>query len=95
MDMAYRPAVAGGAALLFVIDRADFRVQTATGSIAFDPKRNRVDVAEERFGVRGLLAVTVLGNEALVEMDEAQLFQLRLHDRNPWEKESAAEKSGQ
>jgi hypothetical protein len=83
LDLAYRPAAPGGAALPFLIDRADFRVQNAGGSITFDPRRGRVAVAEERFAVRGLLVVTALGAEVPVDMDEVQLFQLRLHDRNP------------
>jgi hypothetical protein len=84
LDLAYRPPTGGGS-LPFAISRADFRVQTAGGSIVFDPGRGRVALAEERFGVRGLLTVAVLGVESPVEMDEAQLFQLRLHDRNPLE----------
>jgi hypothetical protein len=87
LDMVYRPPPAGaGAALPFQISRSDFRVQTAAGSILFDAERGRVSAAEERFHVRGQLAVTALGVDAVVDMDEAQLFRLRLHDRNPWEK---------
>jgi hypothetical protein len=86
LDLAYRPPEAGGAGLPFQVGRADFRLQTAQGTIGFDRERNRVALAEERFHVRGVLAVSALGVDAVVEMDEAQLFQLRLHDRNPLEK---------
>jgi hypothetical protein len=86
LDLQYRPPAAGASALPFQITRADFQVQTARGAIAFDPGRGRVTAAEERFGVRGILGVSALGLEGVVEMDEVQLFQLRRHDRNPLEK---------
>jgi hypothetical protein len=87
LDLAYRPPAAGaGGGLPFEIGRSDFRIQTARGAIGFDPQRGRVVLAEERFHVRGALAVSALGVDTLVEMDEAQLFRLRLHDRNPLEK---------
>ncbi len=86
LDLGYRPPAGGGGGLPFQIGRADFRLQTARGSIGFDPERGRVTLAEERFHVRGVLAVSALGVETAVEMDEAQLFQLRLHDRNPLDK---------
>lgn len=82
LDLAYRPPGAGGG-LPFEVGRADFRIQTARGAIGFDPRRGRVALAEERFHVRGLLAVSALGVDSAVEMDETQVFQLRLHDRNP------------
>ena len=45
-----------------------------------------IAAAEERFHVRGLLAVSLLGGDAVVEMDEAQLFQVRITDQNPLSK---------
>jgi hypothetical protein len=87
LDLVYRPPAAGaGAALPFHVGKADFRIQTAAGAIAFDATRGRVSHAEERFHVRGVLPVSALGVDALVEMDEKQIFQLRHHDRNPVEK---------
>jgi hypothetical protein len=86
LDLAYRPpAVGAGAGLPFKVGRADFRIKTAAGAIAFDADRGRVSHAEERFHVRGVLAVSALGVETAVEMDEMQIFQLRHHDRNPLE----------
>jgi hypothetical protein len=61
-------------------------VQTARGAIAYDPGRGRVAAAEERFHVRGALAVSCLGVDSVVDMDEMQVFRLRILDRNPWEK---------
>jgi hypothetical protein len=83
LDLAYRPPGPGGGVLPFRVTGADFRVQTARGAIAFDPRRGRVRLAEEQFHVRGLLSVEALGVEAAVELDEAQLFRLRLHDHDP------------
>ena len=83
LDMAYQPPAAGANGLPFEITQADFAVQTARGSIAFDPLRGRVALAEERFGVRGLLSVKALGLDGTVELEEAQLFQVRVHDHNP------------
>jgi hypothetical protein len=85
LDLGYKPP-AGGGGLPFQVGKADFRLQTARGSIGFDPERGRVALAEERFAVRGVLSVSALGVDTAVEMDETQLFQLRLHDRNPLEK---------
>jgi hypothetical protein len=87
LDLGYRPPAGGGGAMLpFEVGKADFRIQTARGAIAFDADRGRVSHAEERFHVRGAVAVTALGVDALVEMDEMQIFQLRHHDRNPMQK---------
>jgi len=87
LDLAYRPPAAGaGAALPFQVGKADFRIQTGRGAIAFDTTRGRVAYGEERFHVTGVLAVSALGVDAVVEMDEMQIFQLRHHDRNPLEK---------
>jgi hypothetical protein len=89
LDLTYRPpaAGAGAAALPFQIGRADFRVHTARGAIAYDANRGLVSAAEERFGVRGTLGVAALGLESAVDMDEVQLFQLRVLDHNPLEKQ--------
>jgi hypothetical protein len=85
LELAYRPPGKGGG-LPFRVTHADFQVQAARGAIAFHPGRGRVSAAEERFHVKGALAVDYLGAGAAVEMDEVQLFQLRLHDRNPLDK---------
>jgi hypothetical protein len=85
LNLAYQPPGKGGG-LPFEVSKAEFRIQTARGAIAFDPSRGRVAAAEECFHVRGVLAVAYLGVDAVVEMDEAQLFQVRILDRNPLEK---------
>jgi hypothetical protein len=88
LDMVYRPpAQGGGGGLPFKIVRAAFKPQTAGGTILFDPARNRVAAAEERFHVKGILAVAALGVTSVIEMDEAQIFQLRVLDKKPVAKE--------
>jgi hypothetical protein len=82
LDLAYKAPVKGGG-LPFEIGKSQFRIQTARGAIAYQPNRGRIAAAEERFHVRGLLAVSFLGVESAVQMDEMQLFQLRILDSNP------------
>ncbi len=82
LDLAYRPPTKRGA-LPFEIGQSRFQIQTARGAIAYDPKRGRVAAAEERFHVRGMLSVSFAGIESAVQMDEMQLFQLRIVDKNP------------
>jgi hypothetical protein len=85
LDLAYQPPRKGEDALPFQVGKADFRVPAAGGTIAYDPGRRRVAAAEERFHVRGVLSVSLLDVAAPVEMEEVQLFQVRILDRNPWE----------
>lgn len=84
LDLAYRPPSKGGG-LPFDIGKSQFQIETARGAIAYHPGRKRVAAAEERFHVRGLLTVSLLGAESTVQMDEMQLFQLRILDKNPLE----------
>jgi hypothetical protein len=82
LELAYKPPPST-AGLPFEIGKSQFQIQTARGVLAYDPERGRVAAAEERFHVRGLLTVSLLGVESLVQMDEMQLFQLRIVDKNP------------
>ena len=84
LDLAYQPPRKGGG-LPFAINKSQFQIQTARGVIAYQPSRRRIAAAEERFHVTGLLTVSFLGTESTVQMDETQLFQLRILDRNPLE----------
>ncbi|HEV3258794.1 MAG TPA: hypothetical protein VG013_18125 [Gemmataceae bacterium] len=83
LDLAYRPPAKGGGGLPFQIDKADFRTRTARGVIAFDAARGRVAAVEEQFHVQGVLSISYLDVASAVQMDETQVFQLRLLDRNP------------
>jgi hypothetical protein len=85
LDLSYKPPGKGGG-LPFDIGKAEFQIQTARGAIAYQPKRRRVAAAEEHFHVRGALAVSLLGMDSVIQMDEAQVFRLRILDRNPLDK---------
>jgi hypothetical protein len=52
--MTYAPPKAGQPGMPVQVDKADFRLQNAGGTVAFDPARGRV-AAEEQFHVRGTL----------------------------------------
>lgn len=84
LHLAYKPPSKGGG-LPFEIGKSQFQIHTAHGAIAYQPSRKRVAAAEERFHVRGLLTLSFLGVESVVQMDEIQLFQLRILDKNPLE----------
>jgi hypothetical protein len=81
----YLPPRGGG--LPFQVARSEFRLLPSGGSIAFDAARGRVAAAEERFRVRGVLAVMALGVASVVEMEEAQHFRLRILDARPPDKQ--------
>lgn len=84
LDLVYKPPRKSGG-LPFEIGKSQFEIQTARGVLAYQPSRGRIAAAEERFHVRGVLSVSLLGAESSVQMDEMQLFQLRILDRNPLE----------
>jgi hypothetical protein len=87
LSLAYQPPRPGaGAGLPFQVGRADFRIQTADGVLAWNAGRGRVSAFEERFHVRGQLAVSCLGVVTGVNLDEAQVFQVRILEHNPWRK---------
>jgi hypothetical protein len=86
LGLTYLPPRGGGAGLPFQVARSEFRLLPSGGSIAFDAARGRVAAAEERFRVRGVLAVMALGVTSVVEMEESQQFQLRILDAKPPEK---------
>ena len=79
-ELTYHPPAAGGDGGPVRLTRAAFRPVAAGGAILFDPARGRVSAAEETFRVRGAATVAVAGGEAQVEMEEEQVFQLRLID---------------
>ena len=80
-DMKYEAPAGTGEGFPFRVIRGDFRPQMAGGVILFDPVRERVTGAEETFRVRGSVVVSAAGNEIPVEMEEGQLFRLRVLDR--------------
>jgi hypothetical protein len=85
MDLRYQAPAAGAAAsgLPFKVGKADFKPQTAAGALFFDVDKSRVTAAEELFRVRGQMALSLLGTDTVLEIDETQGFQLRVHDKQP------------
>jgi hypothetical protein len=83
LKLFYQPPAAGGSGLPFKVSKTQFTPQAAGGAILFDPVKARVTEAEERFHVRGQLDVNLLGTATPVEMDELQIFRVRMHDKRP------------
>lgn len=67
----------------FRISKADFKPQEAGGVIYFDGDKNRVVAAEETFRVKGTLVIADSLLNGPVEIDEEQVFRIRVLDRNP------------
>ena len=54
--------------------------------ILYDPHKGRVAAAEEQFRVTGSLVVGLLGVDTAIDMDETQVFRLRVRADKPPEK---------
>jgi hypothetical protein len=81
-DMVYQPP-RGAGDLPFQVKKAEFKPLAAGGTILFDSGKRRVAAAEETFRVRGAVLIGVGDLEAPVEMDETQLFRLRITEAAP------------
>jgi hypothetical protein len=82
-DLAYKPPSKKSTGLPIEIGKAAFQLQNSGGAILFDTGKGRVSAAEERFQVRGRVPVAALGVTTLIDMEEVQLFQVRIVDQNP------------
>jgi len=80
LGMVYQAPKAGG---MLPINKAAFKPHIAGGLIHFDAERGKVTEAQERFHVRGRLNLNLLGQNSPVEIDEDQLFYIRIWDRDP------------
>jgi hypothetical protein len=76
-DLVYQPPRNGGE-LPFQVKKAEFKPLAASGAILFDSAKAKVAAAEETFRVRGAVLVSLGDIEAPIEMDEMQLFRLRI-----------------
>jgi hypothetical protein len=65
------------------IQNPSFRLQLSGGHIEFDKHQNRVTLAEEHFHVQGSLGLTALGIATILELEELQVFQMRILDHLP------------
>lgn len=61
-----------------LVGKAAFQLQAANGNIYFAADQGKVLAAEEYFRVRGALEINVLGQKTPVEMEEEQVFKLRV-----------------
>jgi hypothetical protein len=82
LKLTYRPP-APTAGMPLLVAGAAFQTQEAGGSILFDALKGKVVEAQERFHVRGRLSISLLGQNTPVELDEDQLFFMRILDRKP------------
>ena len=80
LDMVYKAPKGGG---MLPINNAAFKPHIAGGLIHFDAERGKVLEAQERFHVRGRLTLNLLGQNSPVEIDEDQLFYIRIWERDP------------
>lgn len=80
LQLAYKQPAAGMVGLMKV-NGANFQIQQAEGVLLFDSDKGRVVGAEERFRVRGVINSTLLGQNTLIEIEEDQHFQIRIHEK--------------
>jgi hypothetical protein len=80
MQLAHKAAAPGSLVMGLPIQGARFQAQEAGGVLYFDSARGRVRTAEERFRVRGVLDLQILGQNTPLEIDEEQTFQIRILD---------------
>jgi hypothetical protein len=79
MQLAHK-AAPGGLVMGMPVGGVTFQAPEAGGVLYFDLNRGRVAAAEERFRVRGVLNLQLLGQNTPVEIDEEQQFQIRIAD---------------
>lgn len=80
LQLAYQAPKGGGAGLM-PVNAANFQQPNAGGMLLFDAGRGRVVAAEERFRVKGLININLLGQNTPVGIDEDQHFLIRIHDK--------------
>jgi hypothetical protein len=71
-------------ALPFSLDGAEFRSIKSGGQITYDIAKARVESVEELFHVQGVVAATVLGQAARIQLEEKQAFSIQIQDQNAW-----------
>jgi hypothetical protein len=80
LQLAYNAPAAGAVGMLKVAG-ANFQPPQAEGVLLFDAVKGRVIAAEERFRVRGVIQLPVLGQNTPVEIEEDQHFAIRIHEK--------------
>lgn len=87
LDINYQAPKGKSGLGMLAISGAAFKAQQAGGSIIFDADKGKVTEARERFLVRGRLALQLLGQNTPVDLEEDQMFHVRIMDGNPLKKE--------
>lgn len=82
LQLAFQPGKQPGKNL-GLISKANFQPPLAGGSILFDADKRKVVYAEERFRVRGAMAISILGQNTTVDVEEDQRIGVRLTDERP------------
>jgi hypothetical protein len=67
--------------LPFRIVNADFKIDEASGTIAFDRQQRRISHAQERFQVSGVVQAELLGQTTSIQLRERQLLTIRVTDQ--------------
>jgi hypothetical protein len=80
LQLAYKAPAAGAVGMLKVAG-ANFQPPLAEGVLLFDAAKGRVIAAEERFRVRGIIQLPILGQNTPVEIEEDQHFAIRIHEK--------------
>jgi hypothetical protein len=75
LKLAHESPKEGGGNL---VGKAVFQAPAAHGNIYFDADQGKVLSAEERFHVKGVLEINLLGQKTPVEMEEEQTFKVRI-----------------
>lgn len=78
LELAYQPPKAGATIMATPIQGAKFAPPEAVGSILFDAAGGKVIALEERFLVRGQITLSLLGQNAIVSIQEEQHFLMRI-----------------
>jgi hypothetical protein len=83
LKIAYQPRKGPGpaGALPFQIAGSNFQPPQAGGTLLFDTERRKVIAADERFHVRGAIALALLGQNTATEVEEEQIFQMRIAEK--------------
>jgi hypothetical protein len=80
LKLGYRPPKGPGVpgALPFQVAASEFKAAQAEGALLFETHAGRTAALEERFHVRGALVLVLLGQRMPAEVEEEQLFQMRI-----------------
>lgn len=82
-QLSYGAPDASTGGLPFRIASAAFKIDEASGTIAFDRQQHRVSRVHERFQVSGVVQAELLGQTTEIQLRERQLLTIRVTDQPP------------